>query len=533
MDPAPRTDDAAVGTRRFAVLLALAAFLLVFGVRSLYIPFALGPDEGDYATATMQAMRGESLYGAQRSARPPLLYAEYASFMRVRDITGQPIDVTVHALAALLAAAAVALLAFSLGRRFGRLPAAVGALLAVMLAASPGLQAVDANAETLMMLPYTAAALLMWRWARGEHLDRPWLEGALAGALTVIAIMTKQVAGVLVFQLVVALVLRRRDIVALAGSFVAAAGAATLATVGWVASTGQLREWIVYGWLQNFMYAQNAAGPERLRTALEGVWRLRAIIVAPLALTTAVALWPQRDRDPVWRADTHFALWWLLLSAVPTTISGFFFPHYFIQLIPALALLGALAATRVLAWRHDAGRTKVATAVTALILVAALAGPALHLAKAFSIYPQLPIPTDSNLKPEVAAWVGSLTKPSDRVLMWSHLRGLSVYADRLPANAVPEASLYTMRSFTIYGRNAGTTVLGVPLVEPMDMIIAQWRARPPDAILVTTKTGQTLEDLARESGLRDDAALIGLLRGYQEVGRRTFDGLEAVVYARR
>jgi 4-amino-4-deoxy-L-arabinose transferase-like glycosyltransferase len=401
-----------------------------------------------------------------------------------------------------------------------------------MLAASPGLQAVDANAETLMLLPYTAAGLLMWRWARGEDVRRPWLEGAIAGALTVVAIMTKQVAGVLLFQLAVTLVLRKRDVLALAGSFVAAAAAATLATAGWVTYTGQLREWIVYGWLQNFMYAQNAAGPDRLRGALDGIWRLRAVVLAPLVLTTAIAAWPQRDRAPARRADTWFALWWLLLSAVPTAISGFFFPHYFIQLIPAIALLGALAATRMLAWRENAGRTRLATAVSVFAIAATLAGPALHLAKAYAVYPQLPIPSDSELKPEIAAWVRSLTKPSDRVLMWSHLRGLSVYADRRPANAVPEASLYTMRQFTIYGRSAGKTVLGVTLVEPMDTIIAQWHARPPDAILVTTETGQTLEDLARESGLRDDAALIELLRGYREVGRRSFGGNDAVVYAR-
>ena len=533
MDPAARTADTAAGTRRFAVLLAIAAFLVVFGFRALYIPFALGQDEGDYATATMQALNGESLYRDQRSARPPLLYADYAAAAWVHDATSWPLDAVIHTMAALLAAAAVALLAFALALRFGHSAAAFGALLAALLAASPGLQAIDANAETLMLLPYTAAGLLIWRWARREDLDHPALEACLAAALMVVAIMTKQVAGVLVALAALALLLRRRDTVALAVPFLAAAAATTLAVTGWVAATGQLREWIVYGWLQNFMYAQNAAGPDRLASALTGIGRLRALVVLPVALTATAALWPRRDEERPVRADRWFAFGWLAVSAVPTAMSGFFFPHYFIQIVPALAIVAALAAQRVLDWRESAPRRGFATAGVVVFLCLAVGGPAFNLAKSAAIYPDLPLPSDQNLKPAVGEWVRGMTQPGDRVLMWSTLRGLNVYAERLPANAVPEASLYTMRSFVIFGPNAGRTILGVKLVEPMDNIIAQWRARPPDAVLVTTKSGQTLDDLARESGLRDDAALIVLLNDYQEAGRSTFDGLDAVVYKRR
>ena len=253
--------------RRGAVLLALAAFLFVAAFRGLYVPLALGQDEGDYATATMQTLAGQSLYGEQHSVRPPVLYAYYAAAYHLHQATGAGLDIIVHVLAALLAAAAVALLAGALARRFSLGAAVAGTALAALLACSPPLQAIDANAESLMLLPYTAAGLLMWRWARGEELERPMLEAALAGALTVFAIMTKQVAGVLVFLLVVALIVRRRDAARLLGSFVGAAALTAGAFVVWVAATGQFAEWIVFGWLQNFMYAANAAGAERSRIA--------------------------------------------------------------------------------------------------------------------------------------------------------------------------------------------------------------------------------------------------------------------------
>jgi hypothetical protein len=515
------------------VLLAAAAFVFVFGFRALYIPFALGPDEGDYSTAAMQALHGQSLYADQHSARPPVLYVYYGAAVAVHDATGWPIDILVHVLGALMAATACALLAFALASRYGRIPAAFGAMLAAFLAASPGLQAIDANAETLMLLPYAAAGLLLCRWARGEDVDRPWVEGAAMGVLMVIAIMTKQVAGVLVVLVVVALLLRRKDTAALAGSVIASAAAATLAVVGWVAATGQLREWLVFGWLQNFLYAQNAAGPNRLAVALNGISRLRAIIVLPIGAVAAGALLPRRDPTRRTRADRWFALAWLALSAAPTALSGFFFPHYFVQTIVPLGLVAALALEGLLEWRGRGPKSILAGLAAATLVILALGGPVYNLAKSALIYPELPLPSDQNMKPQVAEWVRSLTKPSDRVLMWSTLRGLNVYAERMPANSVPEASLYTMRQFVIYGPSAGKTVLGVELVEPMDSIIAQWKAAPPDAVLVTTDAGSTLAELAQKSGLRDDSALVEMLATYREVGRRRFGDLDAVVYVRR
>jgi hypothetical protein len=255
-------------------------------------------------------------------------------------------------------------------------------------------------------------------------------------------------------------------------------------------------------------------------------------VLLPLALTVALVLWKSRDETAREHADRWFAVWFLAVSIVPTTITGFFFPHYFIQLIPALALLAALATARLLAWRADRGRSALATALVALALVAVMAGPLSGVVSSLAIYPELPFPTDQNLKPEVGAWVRGLTAPGERVLMWSSLRGLNVYAERPPANDVPEASLYTMRSFVIFGPNAGREVLGVRLVEPMDAIVEQWHARPPDAVLVTTKHGKTLYSLSKQSGLRDDRELVKLLKGYHVVASRVFGGFDAVLYAR-
>src|SRR5450759_772027 len=121
-----------------------------------------------------------------------------------------------------------------------------------------------------------------------------------------------------------------------------------------------------------------------------------------------------------------FALAWIALSAFAVSASGFFFPHYFIQLVPALGLMGALAADRILRFSASLPRRALGLIAAAALLAALLGGPAFHAAKSLANYPALPWPTDQDLKPAVGAWVKSLTASSDRVLAYTPLRGINV-----------------------------------------------------------------------------------------------------------
>jgi hypothetical protein len=167
-----------------------------------------------------------------------------------------------------------------------------------------------------------------------------------------------------------------------------------------------------------------------------------------------------------------------------------------------------------------------ATTFVALLL----AGPAFHAAKSLIAYPALTLPTDDGLKPVVGAWVASLTDPTDRVLAYAPLRGINVYAQRLPANQVSDGSLYSLRTFTVYGDADGKRVLGVELVEPRRAIVEQWAAASPDAILVMEPRdpGPSGAFSGNERAL--DAELARLLSRYRLVGSRVFGRFDARFY---
>lgn len=283
------------------------------------------PDEGFLATQARMLADGGVLYDTVVDRKPPLLPWLYqGAFAVFGDGSLWPLK----AAAVLAVAATAALLASTARRRWGERAGWIAGVLFVP--ASIGLNPEDAQAANfeVFMLPFTAAAV----WCADR---RRWRAAGLAVAG---AFLVKQTGGAVLLPAVFLLWravppgVRRR--VALARL-----GACFLLPVAAAATVTDWRGFLFWTVTGSGSYASftgselHVLGRGLLNTAILAAGC--AGLLAPLAAVVHARM-PGRDR--VLTAD----LWVWLAASAAAVLSGFhFFGHYYLQLVPPLALLGA------------------------------------------------------------------------------------------------------------------------------------------------------------------------------------------------
>lgn len=281
------------------------------------------PDEGFLATQARQLADGGVLYDTVVDRKPPFVPWLYqGSFAVFGDGSLWPVRVV--AILAVLAGAG--LLASVAHRRWGGRAAWTAGIVYVLL--SVGLNPEDTQAATfeVFMLPWTVAAVWCAERAR-------WLGAGLAVAGAVLA---KQTGGAVLLPVVFLLWHSRAGWLALLRVCVGAAlpvGACAL-----LFGPGKFFYWIATG--SGAYLSADGAGFRPLLRALGGLGLLTLAFLPLLVAIFAVVLSRNRQRRLRHTAD----LWvWLVASLAATTVGLQFFGHYFLQLVPALALLGTAA----------------------------------------------------------------------------------------------------------------------------------------------------------------------------------------------
>ncbi|MFH0241821.1 ArnT family glycosyltransferase [Streptomyces sp. HK10] len=283
------------------------------------------PDEGFLATQARMLEDGGALYDTVVDRKPPLVPWLYqGAFALFGDASLWPVKV-----AAVAAVAATAALLASLARRrWGERAAWAAGVLFVL--ASVGLNPEDAQAANfeVFMLPFTAAAF----WCADR---RRWTAAGLAVAG---AFLVKQTGGTALLPVLFLLWRsvrpgdpRRAALVRLGAGCVLPV-AAVAAACGW----SRFLFWTVTG---SGAYASFTGSELHVLGRGLGNTAIAAAGFAGLLVPLAAAL---RRRPPPRRREPTADLWiWLAASAV-AVVSGFhFFGHYYLQLLPPLALLGA------------------------------------------------------------------------------------------------------------------------------------------------------------------------------------------------
>ncbi len=274
-------------------------------------------------------------------------------------------------LAALVFSAASSCALFFLALRFmNRFWALVAAALFTLLSADPFAQGTAANTEVFMLLPLILSQIAFLKAADNP---RNVLLMIVCGALTGIAIAFKQVAALNWFLLIalypvfVAAEKRRRNSLAFAAWSIAGVVAVdSLAFASWsagglfaIAGIIGLYFWTRHGlgelvgnvFTHNLEYIGAMTWSDRLQFCSGTLTRLARTEVLAWIFSAAGLIALIVAGKGKWFA---FLAGWLITSTIGVSASGYFFPHYFQQLLPPLALIsvfGALWLSELRPWR--------------------------------------------------------------------------------------------------------------------------------------------------------------------------------------
>jgi 4-amino-4-deoxy-L-arabinose transferase-like glycosyltransferase len=411
------TDQDTTITLRRVLLILAGLFLLNLLLRVFYLRFDfVNGDETVRALTAARVLDGAYLYADIVTDKPPGTTYFYAA---VFALFGRSMK-AVHLAAAVwnfATAVVVYLIAVNL---YNRRTALWAALAFVYFSTNYFTQdMMAANTELLMALPYTAAFYFFIKAHHvAEYDSQPRRRRSLlfvaAGVMTGAAAMFKQVA---VFNLAffalyeIAVAFTRREQVNLtsnrAGRYawimpsarqvigrllLIAAGFAVVIAMffGWLTMTGALRDFwryaVVLGtiyvgalpenmWLSFFL--SRVSGYVLFNAALWGlaIWTVaRALIETKKhGQSKEVALHQHPAQSVHFRFDLAIALWAVIsLSGVIT--SGRFFGHYFIQVLPALALLASRGIMLLSERLRDTARRRKAQVVTVALVLLFLFG---------------------------------------------------------------------------------------------------------------------------------------------------------------
>jgi 4-amino-4-deoxy-L-arabinose transferase-like glycosyltransferase len=348
--------------RRLLVLV----ICFVAGTFFLRLPSFFEPpwhtDEGIFQAVAQRVSAGGSLYADAWESKPPLFLYTYVAILEVFGVGVLPLRfvATVCAIGAELALLGIG---FRLMTR--RQAIAAAAVLAGLLAV-PFWEGNLAVTETFALPPTTLAVLCALRSERtsGERRGAGWL--LAAGALFGLAFLIRQTAGVVAVAVVLWWLasgrpwLREGAIMALGSALVVAPAVGAFLVFGsfhwfWDANVGFFLDYVPSG--------QEVPLVDRV------------LILAPVvAAFVALLVYRRLDERPGWGLPAL----WLSLTLAAAMLTGRPYSHYLLQMMPPLALLVVLLASKVrLSWRPRLRQAPaLGVAMTLVLLWTAVVVPA-------------------------------------------------------------------------------------------------------------------------------------------------------------
>jgi 4-amino-4-deoxy-L-arabinose transferase-like glycosyltransferase len=403
-------------------------------VRIPLLPIPFERDEGEYAYIGWRLDYGELPYRDWFDQKPPGVFWVYRLALM---LPGNPI-VAVHFMGLLFSAASGCAL-FFLARRFmDHFMATMSAILFVILSADPLLEGTAANTELFMLLPLILSQVVFFSTVPGGTPKKSLM--FLCGALTGLAVAFKQVAGVnwvfllAVYPLFCAAGPKWRSTAIFGACSAVGAAAVWALIILYFFLRHGLPDFMENVFFHNLQYVHSLPWSVRAKFCLqtfETIARSQALVW----LLSAAGLWA------LFRARSSrlliFLAGGLVASALGVSASGYFFPHYFQQLLPGLAIasvLGAHALYRAGFWQTLPGRARgVASAGALLALPLTVLYPFW-----FSYSPETAVgkiyPGNTfGLMPQFGERIAQMTRPDDRVYIFGAEPELFFYAHRTSA----------------------------------------------------------------------------------------------------
>lgn len=398
-------------------LVLLVGITVVTRLPAILFPHAID-DESIYAVVGNAIVDGGRPYLDAIERKPPLLFWTYAASIRV---AGEYNWVALHIVSTLWVLATMAGLYVLARQLFDEDTGVIAALIYSIFQPWGFWKNLAFNGEVLMNLP------IAWAWAiaLGPSFTRRRFELFVSGALLGAAFLLKQPAAIAAVPLGFVVFFRgggascersRGDRGSQVAILIAGFAIVLLAAVAVLARQGILREalfWTVVNHLTPVFF-WNRAVEDTL-----------AFIVAclPVLIAAALAL-----RDPsLWigrRVERDALVGWLLVSGVGAAAGGRFYPHYYIQLLPPLAVLAAPQLAMLWVGRAEshgmwsARSTQAWLALTAVVFL---------IVNAAGLWLQ------RDVSPAVV-YVREHSRADDRIFVWGQAPNFYLEAHRKPAS---------------------------------------------------------------------------------------------------
>ncbi|HMD54295.1 MAG TPA: glycosyltransferase family 39 protein, partial [Phycisphaerae bacterium] len=367
--------------------------------------------------------------------KPPGVFWVYRLAL---DLPFAPVS-SIHFMGLLFGATA-AVAVFFVARRFTGLPwATITACLFAILSVDPLVEGTTANTELFMLLP-----LVLSQWAflslspsnRGRNIQLMILAGILTGC----AMAFKQVAAVNWFFLAAICPVyferenRLRNTLSFAALSAAGVGFVWAGIAVYFLLHHGFSDFIDNVFTHNLEYVQTVPWPTRLMYfthTLTILLRTQGLIWLFSMIGLAALLFNGQIRRLLFLAG------WLATSLVGVSASGYYFPHYFQQILPLLAILAGLGAEALFSaplWKGVPYLCRGTVMITALFIL-----PVMMLCPFIFIYS----PPESVSRiypgdffaemPEVGKHIAQITNPADRVFVFGAESELLFYSQRVSA----------------------------------------------------------------------------------------------------
>jgi 4-amino-4-deoxy-L-arabinose transferase-like glycosyltransferase len=399
--------------RFWLLVVALALFGRIFQTDVLW------PEETLPLAAAQQMLAGETLYRDIWFDKPPGLAWFYAGAVRLAGHSGYGLRA-----AGVLYVLAITIAGYALARRLWGERAARGAalLLAFFTAFYIPAATTPLASDLLLVLPHLA----VFYFAAAK---RPWPAGVCAGAgfhLNAKAVFVAAAAAAWI------LLAEDKDRLRQAAKMLAGCCAGAAIGLGAVAGSGGWSGYREEVWRWGSAYASAPFSEHPWKLGLERTLHYLGFHAA--LVMGAAGYFAQRQASG--RERLRMAVW-LAVSFGAVTVGARFFPRYYFQLLPPLAMAAAAG------WQALSARKAFV-----LLLAAALAVPAvrfgrvnlwLALGRSFE-WRDAAMDADSRT---AAARVAALTAAGDRIFVWGFRPEIYFYSRRLDASRFLESQPLT------------------------------------------------------------------------------------------
>jgi 4-amino-4-deoxy-L-arabinose transferase-like glycosyltransferase len=473
--------------------LGIIILIIVFGF-GLRIPFFLhvmqDADEGEYAAVAAVLMNGGLPYADAVLNKPPAIaYIYLAAF----SLFGKYNMTSVHMagfLCTLCTAVVLGILANKLG---GRKSALFALLFYLAFTASLYPKMIAANTEIFMVLPYSLAVLLLWN---AMNKEQGWLY-FVAGFVSGLSPLFKQVGGIEIiavfayFLIAIPLIFGKKRIIPSLAACINYGLGFVMPII--VVALLFYRK----GILQDFVFWTITYPGRYVSSGAAGRGFLSQILeeFIPFMLATAILwilafFWMKRTaadfRFQKNRFESSFSIFlaiWFALSVGVTFLGKRMYGHYFIQAIPALSLMAALFAGKLLDESSVIRKRIWRAAIIALTLIPAIvfAGMAISFEAVTDTWGKV----SPDFRP-AAIYIEEHTRVEDKIFVWGYFTPLYVYSHRTPSTRF---SYTIMQTGYIKGNGQGekdrADINWLAAPEAWPMLEMDFKNDPPELIIDT------------------------------------------------